>query len=145
MHRHYCDTVGHDWQCSSAECVCICGLRMEGNDHSDCPVELRPCPEHENQVGRQMVELKPDAVEIDLSVLTPERQQSNPQCECGCAEIDAADIVGWCVWCSHVYADWNLAIQSEHFAHHCPGVPEQGKLEAIASLEKRKAKPEIRQ
>src|ERR1019366_8122619 len=44
-HRHYCDYAGHDWQCAG-DCECICGLPMEGNDHSECPVELRACPEH---------------------------------------------------------------------------------------------------
>ena len=44
-HRHYCDYAGHDWQCVGI-CECICGLPMEGNDHSECSVELRACPEH---------------------------------------------------------------------------------------------------
>ena len=42
MHRHFCEVVGHDWQCGE-DCECICGLPMEGHDHSDCPVELRAC------------------------------------------------------------------------------------------------------
>jgi hypothetical protein len=45
MHRHFCDITGHDWQCSDNR-ECICGLSMEKHDHSDCPVELRPCPKH---------------------------------------------------------------------------------------------------
>ncbi len=46
-HRHWCEIDGHEYECSGDSCLCICGLRMNGNDHSDCPVELRPCPEHE--------------------------------------------------------------------------------------------------
>ena len=44
-HRHFCDYAGHDWQCVG-DCECFCGLLMEGNDHGDCPVELRACPKH---------------------------------------------------------------------------------------------------
>jgi hypothetical protein len=29
---------------------------MNGNDHSDCPVELRPCPEHKVEHERHMAE-----------------------------------------------------------------------------------------
>ena len=52
-HRHYCDFAGHDWQCSE-DCECICGLLMEGNDHSECPVELRACPEHTAEQQRSI-------------------------------------------------------------------------------------------
>jgi hypothetical protein len=46
MHRHFCEVYGHDWQCGE-DCNClVCGLPMNGFDHRDCPVELRPCPEH---------------------------------------------------------------------------------------------------
>lgn len=44
-----------DLQCSEG-CECICGLLMEGNDHSDCPVELRACPEHAAEQQRRMAE-----------------------------------------------------------------------------------------
>src|SRR5260370_40665500 len=54
-HRHYCDYSGHDWQCSE-NCECICGLPMQGHDHSDCPVELRACPEHAPEEQRSMAE-----------------------------------------------------------------------------------------
>jgi hypothetical protein len=52
MHRHFCDAEGHDWQCSG-DCECICGLPMEGHDHSECPVELRACPEHAAEFQRR--------------------------------------------------------------------------------------------
>jgi hypothetical protein len=60
-HRHFCGIAGHDWQCSD-NCECICGLPMNGNDHSECPVELRECPEHEFQQGQQMPEEAPEAL-----------------------------------------------------------------------------------
>jgi hypothetical protein len=37
---------------------------MEGHDHSDCSVELRPCPEHAAEQERRMAEAmssEPDA------------------------------------------------------------------------------------
>lgn len=135
MHTHFCDVAGHHWECSSTECECLCGLRMEEGDHSDCPVELRACPEHPEGSEDMTAEPASDAVEIDFS--NSPQQQSQVQCNCGCAEIDAAEIVGWCLWCSHVYSDWAPALEDEHFAHHCPGVPEKAKLEALESLAKR--------
>jgi len=55
MHKHFCEIAGHDWHCSD-NCECICGLPMNGNDHSECLVELRECPEREFQQGQQMRE-----------------------------------------------------------------------------------------
>jgi hypothetical protein len=45
-HLHYCDVTGHQWTCAGIDCVCICGALMEDGNHSDCPVELRECREH---------------------------------------------------------------------------------------------------
>ena len=55
MHTHFCEVYGHEWRCGE-ECQCICGLPMEGCDHTDCPVELRPCPEHEAEQERRIAE-----------------------------------------------------------------------------------------
>jgi hypothetical protein len=46
MHRHWCEVRAHKYECSDGACMCPCGSPMEAGDHSDCPVELRPCPEH---------------------------------------------------------------------------------------------------
>src|SRR6266404_5246631 len=54
-HRHHCDFAGHNWQCNAA-CECICGLPVEGSDHSKCPVELRACPEHSAEQERSIAE-----------------------------------------------------------------------------------------
>ncbi len=132
MHRHYCDVAGHEYECSN-NCECICGLPMEGHDHSDCPIELRACAEHAGQNGLT-AEVESDAVEIDFSVLSPERQQSRPQCQCGCADLALGASVGFCLWCDHVYSEWSPAIQDQHFALHCPGAPEQSRLAARASF-----------
>jgi hypothetical protein len=55
-------------------------------------------------------------------------------CECGCKQIDASEIVGWCLHCDHVYADYTPKIENQHFAHHCLGVPPELKQYAAAKL-----------
>jgi hypothetical protein len=45
-HFHHCDIAGHQWTCEENTCACICGVLMEGGDHSACPIELLACPEH---------------------------------------------------------------------------------------------------
>jgi hypothetical protein len=62
-HRHFCDFAWHNWQCVE-HCHCICGLPMEGQDHSNCSVELRACPEHAAEQERRMaaaMSSEPDA------------------------------------------------------------------------------------
>ena len=46
-HIHYCEAAGHEWRCHSADCVCLCGTRLEDLDHVECPIELRACGEHQ--------------------------------------------------------------------------------------------------
>lgn len=120
MHKHFCEIAGHEWQCSD-ECECICGLPMNGNDHSDCPVMLLPCLKHAAEQEARLLERVPndDAVEIvDLP------QGPAPHCRCaGCADADVAAVVAWCLWCDHTYTEYTPAIENEHFAHHCPGAP----------------------
>ena len=57
-HMHYCEIGGHSWVCEGkalrteagdvvpSDCMCICGKSREDGDHSSCPVELVPCPDH---------------------------------------------------------------------------------------------------
>jgi hypothetical protein len=121
MHKHYCTTTGHDWQCSD-DCECICGLRMEANDHSQCPVELRPCPDHAAEYEALILEPVSDVDRLPDKTLD-EPQGPVPHCHCGCGNIDASQIIGLCLWCDHLYSKWNLAIQDEHFAQYCPRSP----------------------
>jgi len=110
---------------------------MEGNDHSDCPVELRPCPEHKPEAERQMAEaISPDAKEIDFSILSPERQRSRPHCECGCADLAPGTGVGFCLWCDHVYLHYSPETETKHFANNCPGAPRELKEAERAMLAK---------
>ena len=48
-HTHFCDIAGHPWECDSSECICICQKPMEQGDHSHCSIELRACPEHDDE------------------------------------------------------------------------------------------------
>jgi hypothetical protein len=133
MHNHYCDAAGHEYECSD-DCECICGLPMENSDHSDCPIELRACPEHPADQERPMVEVEPGAVKIDFGILSDEHQPAIPHCNCGCADVDQEESVGFCVWCSHVYVDYSPAIENQHFAYHCPEAPEELKSGARLRL-----------
>jgi hypothetical protein len=135
-HRHYCDFAGHDWQCSE-DCECICGLPMEGHDHSDCSVELRACPEHAPEQERRMAEAmasEPDASSIQDC---DERESALPHCcQCGCAEADSSEVVGWCFHCDHVYVEYSSEIEDRHLANYCPDAPEELKLSALERLAK---------
>ena len=136
-HHHFCDAEGHEWECASPSCECICGLLMEGHDHSECPIELRACTAHaDGEVGAS-AEPESDAVQIDFSILSSERQQSKDRCQCGCADLTPGTAVGFCLWCDHRYADYSPKIESEHFAQHCPGAPEELKESSLTRLAKR--------
>ena len=137
-HRHYCYVEGHDWQCND-DCNCICDLPMEGHDHSDCPVELRPCPEHKDETERQITAIESTAVEIDFTSLFEKREQPRLHCECGCADADPGTVVGWCLWCDHGYVEYSPEIEDRHFANYCPGAPEKLKQASLAGLAKRRA------
>ena len=138
-HRHWCTVEAHYYDCAE-DCVCICGLPMNGNDHSECPVELRECPEHEFQPGQQMAEeALPEAV-VEIKFPADWRHTAQPSCGCGCSEVDAAEVVGWCFHCTHVYANYSPEIQDRHLAYDCPGAPAELKQAALASLAKRTEK-----
>lgn len=130
-HRHYCDQAGHDWQCSE-DCECICGLPMEGHDHTECPVELRACPEHAAEQQQSIAEAMPSEPDPALA----QKWNDRPHCACGCAESQMGKVVGSCLWCDHVYAEFSPEIQDLHFAKHCPGAPEQLRQAARARFVK---------
>jgi hypothetical protein len=48
-HTHFCHVARHPWRCESSECICMCKRKMERGDHSRCPIELRACPEHDDE------------------------------------------------------------------------------------------------
>jgi len=130
-HRHYCDFAGHHWQCAE-DCECVCGVAMEGNDHSECPVELRACPEHAAEQERSIAEAM--ASEPDPAFVQKWRER--PNCECGCTEAEPSEIGGRCFYCSHVYVEYDPEIENLHFANHCPGAPEELKKSARERLVK---------
>ena len=46
-----------------------------------------------------------------------------PHCECGCADAHPDEVVGFCVWCSHVYVCYDAKTEAQHFLYFCPGAP----------------------
>jgi len=117
-HKHYCGVTGHEWQCSDSTCICICGEPMEVGDHSQCYVELRDCPEHHEQLP----ESPDDELCADvLRDLPP--NAGRPRCQCGCANANHEQVVGFCVWCNHVYVSYDAKTESQHFSKFCTGAP----------------------
>ena len=107
-HRHYCDYAGHDWQCAG-DCECICGLPMEGNDHSECPVELRACPEH--SAAQQLSHAEATSSEpMKGRIKIPPRRKLVRALR----RASRAGFVGACVWCGHGYKRFSLKIQEAH-------------------------------
>jgi len=133
-HQHFCDVGGHRYECTE-ECECICGLPMNGNNHGDCPVELRPCPKHDQNQPMSQEPLLESVEEIKFP--TDWRHEALPHCECGCSDIDADEVVGWCLHCNHVYAKYTPELQDWHFAYYCPDEPKELKETARARLSKR--------
>ena len=117
-HKHYCDVEGHEWQCADDTCVCICNELMEDGDHSECPIELRACPEHQGQLPESSDDELPSGLFTDLP-----REAEKPRCECGCADANREEVVGFCVWCSHVYVRYDTKTEAQHFLYFCPGAP----------------------
>ena len=136
-HQHFCYVAGHRYECRE-DCECICGLPMNGYDHTDCPVELRACPEHENQPIAEERPLPEGVVEIKFPA--DWRREAQPDCECGCSEVDAAEVVGWYFHCTHVYATYSPEIQDRHLAYDCPGAPSEHKQAVLEALAKRAKK-----
>jgi hypothetical protein len=132
-HQHFCYVGGHRYECGE-DCECICGLPMNGYDHIDCPVELRPCPEYESH-QKQPMSAEEGVVEIKFPAGW--RHAALPQCHCGCSETDPGKVVGWCLHCDHVYANYTPELASRHFANDCPNTPETLKEAARARLAKR--------
>jgi hypothetical protein len=128
-HRHYCDYAGHDWLCAG-DCKCICDFPMEENDHSECPVELRACPEHSVEQKRSIAE----AMSSEPDPAFVQKWHERPSCECGCAEAESSKIVGWCLHCDHAYVEYHTEIEARHFADYCPGAPEELKKSAWERL-----------
>ena len=86
-HRHWCEVEGHYYECGE-DCVCICGLPMSGNDHSDCPVELKPCPDHKEEQKQSMSEEALPEGLVEIMFPSDWQHAALPHCDCGCSEID---------------------------------------------------------
>lgn len=136
MHSHYCDAEGHDYECSD-DCECFCGLPMERHDYSDCPIQLRPCAEHEPEHERRMAEVMSAIADAACIPRSDAPQAAVPHCLCGCADLALGKSVGFCIWCDHVYAEYSSAIENQHFARDCSGAPEEAKQAARERLAKR--------
>jgi len=132
-HTHWCGEYGHEYECSG-DCLCICGQPMNGNDHSDCPIELRPCAEHKDEQKESMSEEALPAGLVELTFPADWQHAALPHCQCGCSDTDFAKIVGWCLHCQHIYANYTPEIENRHFANDCRDAPTTVKEAALARL-----------
>jgi len=92
---------------------------MEKGNHSQCAIELRACPEHEAEAARSIAE----AIASEPDPSSIQKWLERPHCNCGCAEAELSEIVGWCIHCTHQYTQYNSKIEDRHFRFHCPGAP----------------------
>jgi hypothetical protein len=126
-HRHFCDAVGHEWNCDgkalrpdagdTEPSVCMCLLHqvpMDEGDHSSCPVELLACPEHRDEQQWKMKEaastVGQDALDIDQDAATN-----------GWQDKDGNPIVGFCLWCDVDF--YTMEQASAHNADHSAACP----------------------
>ena len=114
IHKHWCDYAGHEWDCSGTAirlmgteptpCFCLThGLDMEDGDHSECRIELVPCPEHR------------DAQLAAMGYATGQQSHASPATTPDDTMFhDAAGnpIMGFCLWCNRDFCS-----MEEHEAH----------------------------
>lgn len=111
-HQHWCGYTGHYWTCpgtatrlfQNEPSVCLCldhGVRMEDGDHSECAVELMPCPEHRADQMRAMG-YEPDHIF--------EQQPDERSSLFG--DADGNRTIGFCLWCGR-----DFYTMEEHEAH----------------------------
>jgi hypothetical protein len=136
-------------------CMCdTCQVPMEFGNHGGCMVELLACPEHRDAQLRAMRRgwvcpedtvclgcgLPMNTHDYQQCMNSPRRKapttiqyeplSSVPHCMCGCADADPDNVVGWCMWCDHVYLEYNPTTEDQHFAHHCTDAPQELKTSA---------------
>jgi len=149
-HRHFCCVAGHYWQCEGTAmrggdtepsvCVCVCGLPLEGFDHSGChdPIELLACPEHMEE-GRRSIEAcrqrhggsaaEPEAEGARAAAARAEERESpaeaapeeasRPFERFPLVPIGQGDPLWHCAWCCHCGCRRMPPELSGGFCLHC--------------------------
>jgi hypothetical protein len=72
--------------------------------------------------------------EAEAEATAKHEKREATHCQCGCTDADRGDVVGFCLWCDHVYVKYNHRIENQHFANHCSGAPQELKDSARARL-----------
>jgi hypothetical protein len=125
MRENRFDFAGQVWECA-ADSPCLgCGLPLNTHDYTQCL----------NIPGSKNYR-KCDAEDPSARVTNEQDEPllPAPHCECGCADADSDNVVGWCMWCDHVYIDYNRMTEDQHFAQHCLDAPNELKDIATARL-----------
>lgn len=119
-HKHFCDAVGHYWDCEgtalrplagiAGATVCMClthDVPMESGDHSRCPVELLACPVHREEQLRlhTVTPGSPTGHRWEITNLGPEL-----------ADEEAKSSIGFCLWCNqdfHTMAEMEAHVAND--------------------------------
>jgi hypothetical protein len=127
-HPFFCEIGGHEWEldcyCVAVHefvpeqhsvCICeTCQFPKDQGDHSRCPIELRPCPEHLHQTSAEA-----DAGGVPISLPL----DADEKAERAFAQLQTYEAA--CFWCGHGYDEYNAKAEDEHFAYNCPDAPEE--------------------
>jgi hypothetical protein len=89
---------------------------MNEGDHSDCPIELRACPEHPYELA-PMAPIDSNAVAIEFPADFETKVKD--------AVEQAAMSGAACLWCGYGYDEYDATAEAEHFSHGCPNAPEE--------------------
>jgi hypothetical protein len=137
-HRHHCDAAGHDWQCRSRKCICVCGEPMHRGDHSRCPVELRACPKHRAEGRTNVAPAVGKTASKGVPIKFPPQHKLR---RAMCRASRHADWGAFCVWCGHGYRLGRYTREAED-AHllQCPSFPKEGKQRIREGQQRDRAK-----
>jgi hypothetical protein len=123
-HRHFCDYVGHEWECTGtalrpiagdtepSTCICLKHqVPMEDGDHSMCPVELLACPEHREAQLQEMGTFSSKDLPHGEEALNSTKF----------VDRDGKPILGFCLWCDiDFYSMSEVESHSEDDLKACP-------------------------
>lgn len=129
MHQHFCDFVGHYWDCPGSAIrsllgqfepsLCICmehQVPMEEGDHSQCSIELLVCPEHRDAQLRKM------GYEPGTSNMP---QPSSGERSSMFRDEHGNRTVGFCLWCNRdFYTREEVEEHNANEMEHCPAFQE---------------------
>jgi hypothetical protein len=137
-HQHFCGDGGHHYDCARSGCMCFCDVRCDTGDHTDCPVELRACPEHEHGITTGELEAAKEAGAVPIQ-FPPDMPEKLSRVLRG-----STPYAGFCIWCAYRYEEYSPKLEAEHFAYNCTDAPDELRENFRRQLHGRAAKSKKR-